>query len=554
MNINTESRFAVNPTSINMMRSKFNRDSRHKTTFNTGELIPIYVDEALPGDTFQMDMAHVIRMSTSIHPTMDNSYFEVYAFAVPYRLVMEHFKELMGENTTSKWEQTTEYEIPQITAPENTGWKKGTIADHFGLRTNTPGISVSALPFRAYALIVNEWFRDQNLQDPAYLSLDETTQTGTNGSNYITDIQNGGMPFNVGKYHDYFTSALPEPQKGPDVMLPLGTSAPVYGTGGDLQFAGTPGTNLVIRTKGTYGEDQTGTLDIWNRGKQTQEQTVGLSLATKEANKTPSIYTDLTQATAAKINDLRQAIAIQHLYETDARGGTRYREIIKAHFGVVSPDARQQVPEFLGGIKTPLNVDQVVQTSGTQTENGTQTTPQGNVTGFTHAGDTGALFTKSFTEHTIVMVLACVRTLHTYQQGIERMWFKKKRLDFYWPEFANLGEQAILNQEIFAQGTDKDKEAFGYQEPWAEYRYKPSIITGELRSDYEQTLDSWHYGDNYSKLPTLSNEWIQETKNNVDRTLAVQSSVADQFILDIAFKLECTRPMPVYGIPGLDKL
>lgn len=550
MNINTESRFAVNPTSINMMRSKFDRNSRHKTTFNTGELIPIYVDEALPGDTFQMDMAHVIRMSTSIHPTMDNSYFEVYAFAVPYRLVMEHFKELMGENTTSKWEQTTEYEIPQITAPPNTGWKKGTIADHFGIRINTPGLSVSALPFRAYALIVKEWFRDQNLQDPPYISLDETTQTGTNGSNYITDLQNGGMPFNVAKYHDYFTSALPEPQKGPDVMLPLGSSAPIYNLPGNtatdfVRYDGSP----VLSGALSIREQSGGSGILQNLASPNVNQSTA-DLRIKDN----TLFADLSLATAAKINDLRQAIAIQHLYETDARGGTRYREIIKAHFGVTSPDARQQIPEFLGGIKTPLNVDQVVQTSGTQTESGTQTTPQGNVTGFTHAGDAGALFTKSFTEHTIIMVLACVRTLHTYQQGIERMWFKKKRLDFYWPEFANLGEQAILNQEIFAQGTNQDKEAFGYQEPWAEYRYKPSIITGELRSDYKQTLDSWHYGDNYSKLPTLSNEWIQETKNNVDRTLAVQSSVTDQFILDIAFKLECTRPMPVYGIPGLDRL
>lgn len=544
MNINTESRFAINPTSINMQRSKFNRDSRHKTTFNTGELIPIYIDEAMPGDTFQMDMAHVIRMSTSIHPTMDNSYFEVYAFAVPYRLVMEHFKELMGENTTSKWEQTTEYEIPQIKSPDTTGWIKGTIADHMGLPINKPNLSVSALPFRAYALIVNEWFRDQNLQDPTYINLDETTQTGTNGSDYITDLQLGGMPFNVSKYHDYFTSALPEPQKGPDVLLPLGKSSPVKSTG-----------NFILQNKEGKNIELTVPQDIEERGYYSLNAYYNGTFSKNEEIKYKSgLEVDLSRATSAKINDLRQAIAIQHLYETDARGGTRYREIIKAHFGVTSPDARQQIPEFLGGIKTPLNVDQVVQTSGTQTSSGTQTTPQGNVTGFTHAGDVGSLFTKSFTEHTIIMVLACVRTLHTYQQGIERLWSRKKRLDFYWPEFAGLGEQAILNKEIFAQGNTEDDEAFGYQEPWAEYRYKPSIITGELRSDYELTLDSWHYGDHYSKLPTLSNEWIQETKNNVDRTLAVQSSLADQFILDIAFKLECTRPMPVYGIPGLEKL
>lgn len=553
MNINTESRFAINPTNIEIPRSKFDRSSRHKTTFNCGELIPIYVDDALPGDTFQMDMAHVIRMSTSIHPTMDNSYFEVYAFAVPYRLVMEHFKELMGENTTSKWEQTTEYEIPQITSPADTGWAKGTIADHMGLPINVPNLSVSALPFRAYALIVNEWFRDQNLQDPAYISLDETTQTGTNGSNYITDLQNGGMPFNVAKYHDYFTSALPEPQKGPDVMLPLGKQAPIITsklipqqyqstTPMRLQLAdgsgGLPEANKILKVGADGNLDSSANSDN-----------------TLNGHLQPSnLWASLENATSAKISELRQAIAVQHLYEADARGGTRYREIIKSHFGVTSPDARQQVPEFLGGMKTPLNVDQVIQTSGTQNESGTQTTPQGNVTGFTHAADADSLFVKSFTEHTIVMILACVRTLHTYQQGIERFWSKKKRLDFYWNELANIGEQAILNKEIYAQGKEEDEEAFGYQEPWAEYRYKPSIITGELRSTYSRTLDSWHYGDDYDKLPTLSNEWIQETKNNIDRTLAVQSSVADQFILDMAFKCECTRPMPIYGIPGLDKL
>lgn len=544
MNINTESRFAINPTNIEIPRSKFDRSSRHKTTFNCGELIPIYVDDALPGDTFQMDMAHVIRMSTSIHPTMDNSYFEVYAFAVPYRLVMEHFKELMGENTTSKWEQTTEYEIPQITSPANTGWAKGTIADHMGLPINVANLSVSALPFRAYALIVNEWFRDQNLQDPAYISLDETTQTGTNGDNYITDLQNGGKPFNVAKYHDYFTSALPEPQKGPEVLLPLGKSAPIFNaTSGDYMFSP------------QWFDDSGNLINGYNRLNSNGGQTnAGPSDDGYGARANLKLMTDLTKATSAGINELRQAIAVQHLYEADARGGTRYREIIKSHFGVTSPDARQQVPEFLGGMKTPLNVDQVIQTSGTQTEAGTQTTPQGNVTGFTHGADASSLFVKSFTEHTIVMILACVRTLHTYQQGIERFWSRKKRLDFYWNELANIGEQAILNKEIYAQGTNEDDEAFGYQEPWAEYRYKPSIITGELRSTYKLTLDSWHYGDDYEKLPVLSNEWIQETKNNVDRTIAIQSSVADQFILDMAFKCECTRPMPIYGIPGLDKL
>lgn len=556
MNINTNSRFAINPTSIDIQRSKFDRSSRYKTTFNAARLIPIYVDEALPGDTFQMDMAHVIRMSTSIHPTMDNSYLEVYAFSVPNRLVWEHWKEFNGENTTSAWEQTTEYEIPQITSPATTGWTKGTLADYMGLPTGIPNLSVSALPFRAYALIVNEWFRDQNLQDPAYINLDETTQTGVNSDNYITDLQNGGMPFRVAKYHDYFTSALPEPQKGPDVTIPLGKGAPVIT---DDRFKDTMPSYVQYGLKWMDSTNKQEVLPDSVRHLGVSKN--GLTYYSADTMTAGSnsivpynLVADLNNATSATINELRQAFAIQQLYEADARGGTRYTEIIKSHFGVTSPDARQQRPEFLGGIKTPLNVDQVLQTSGTQTSEGTQTTPQGNVSGFTHAANRDGLFTKSFTEHEIIMVLAVVRTLHTYQQGINRMFSRRKRFDFYWPALANIGEQAILNKEIYAQGTAEDEEAFGYQEAWADYRYKPSQITGELRSTYAQSLDSWHYGDDYSSLPVLGATWIQETQTNIDRTLAVQSSVADQFILDCAFKLECTRPLPVYSIPGLKTL
>lgn len=553
MNINTNSRFAINPTAIDIQRSKFDRSSRYKTTLNAGRLVPIYVDEALPGDTFQMDMAHVIRMSTSIHPTMDNSYLEVFAFSIPFRLVWEHWEEFNGENN-DEWEQETEYEIPQITAPEG-GWQKGTLADYMGLPIGIGNISVSALPFRAYTLVVKEWFRDQNLQKAPYISKDDTTQTGVNTDNYITDLQLGGMPFRVAKYHDYFTSALPEPQKGPEVMIPLGKSAPVYGNTQALGLSdGTYGYGMYVDTDGTlkmshedfgakYGQSVTGS-------PLTIKQTVGLDIAKEKSG----LITDLSDASGSTMNEFYQAVAIQKLYLTDARGGTRYREVLKAHFGVTSPDARQQIPEFLGGIKTPLNVDQVIQTSGTQTSEGTQTTPQGNVSGFTHSANRDGLFTKSFTEHEIIMVLAVVRTLHTYQQGINRMWSRRKRFDFYWPALANIGEQAILNKEIYAQGNNEDEEGFGYQEAWADYRYKPSQITGELRSTYAQTLDSWHYGDYYQSLPVLGSEWIKETEVNIDRTLAVQSSQADQFILDCAFKLECTRPMPVYSIPGIQTL
>lgn len=554
MNRNAESHFAT-LAKLDIKRSKFDRSTQLKTTFNAGELIPIFVDEVLPGDTFTMDTACVIRMSTPIHPVMDNAFLDTYFFFVPNRLVWNHWKEFNGENTTTAWEQTTEYEIPQITSPTG-GWQKGTIADYMGMPIGISNLSVSSLPFRAYVLIWNEWFRDQNLQDPAYLTLDDSTTTGTNGSTYQSDAQCGGKPLPVAKYHDYFTSALPEPQKGPAVELQLGDTAPVIGTGTALGITASTDDTL---TWGLYAQENWGALSANSSAKNqpvgtqiTPEQnlftgpskntTLGLSLNPENSG----VKALLSEATATTINSLRQAFQVQKLFERDARGGTRYTEIIKAHFGVTSPDGRQQRPEYLGGKRIPINVQQVLQTSATD-----ETSPQGNTAAFSLTGDRSSSFTKSFTEHGFIIGLCCVRTEHTYQQGIERMWNRKRRFDFYWPEFANIGEQAILNKEIYAQGTDTDNEAFGYQEPWAEYRYKPSRVSGAFRSTYAQSLDVWHYGDEYTSLPVLSDTFIRETKANIDRTLAVQSSVEDQFIADFYFRNVSVRPMPVYSIPGL---
>lgn len=556
MNRNTESKFAVNPTNIDMPRSMFDRSTQLKTTFNAGELIPIYVDEVLPGDTFSMDTALALRMSTPIHPVMDNCNLDLYYFFVPNRLVWEHWKEFNGENTTSKWEQTTEYMIPQIQAPAN-GWEKGTIADYMGLPIGIKNISVSHLPFRAYTLIWNDWFRDQNLQDPAYINTDETTLTGSNGNTYISDAQLGGKPLPVNKYHDYFTSALPEPQKGPAVLLPLGDSANVnvFGTGKTLGLTnGTTNFSLLTNSNSTNANHYIYDTDLFNKDVGTTHGTNGISSPVNAAigvttNPEQSGLTgiaDLSNATAATINQLRQAFQIQKLFEKDARGGTRYIEIIKSHFGVTSPDARQQRPEYLGGKRIPINMDQVLQTSSTDT-----ISPQGNTAAFSLTNDQSSSFTKSFTEHGFILGLACIRTEHTYQQGIDKMWSRKQRFDYYWPALANIGEQAILNKEIYAQGTAADEEAFGYQEAWAEYRYKPSKVTGAMRSTYAQSLDVWHYGDDYDAQPILSDAWIRETKANIDRTLAVQSSLEDQFIADFYFRNICTRPMPVYSIPGL---
>lgn len=552
MNRETEMHFSQNPTSLDMPRSKFDRSSQHKTTINTGDLVPIFVDEVLPGDTMTMDISSVIRMATPIYPVMDNAFADIYFFSVPNRLVWEHWREFMGENRTTHWEQETEYSVPQVTAPTG-GWAKGTIADYMGIPTKVSGISISSLFFRAYALIWNEWFRDENLKDPCMISLDETTQTGSNGTNYITDAQNGGMPCKVAKYHDYFTSCLPEPQKGPPVLLPLGENAPVWAAStANPNIGKKPETGAMSLTKlgepmSTSNRNVMFVTNSDGSGGWMTATTSGATQTSPEGTFYPNnLYADLTQATSATINQLRQAFAIQRMYEKDARGGTRYREIIKTHFSVTSPDARQQVPEYLGGLRCPINVDQVLQTSATDT-----TSPQGNTAAYSLTQIHQSLFTKSFTEHEMVIGLICIRTENTYQQGIERMFSRKTRFNFYWPSLANIGEQAVLNKEIYAQGTTADEEAFGYQEAWAEYRYKPSRVSGAMRSNYETTLDSWHYADYYKTQPTLSSQWIDEGRENVNRTIAVQDSLEDQFICDFYFKMEMARPMPIYSVPGL---
>jgi hypothetical protein len=548
MNRNTESHFSVNPINLDIQRSKFVRPSTHKTTFNAGNLIPIYVDEVLPGDTFKMNMSSVIRMSTPIYPVMDNANMDVYFFFVPNRLVWYHWKEFFGENNTTHWEQPVEYEAPQITAPAG-GWAKGTIADYMGIPTKIENISVQALPFRAYCKIWNDWFRDQNLKDPAMISMDETTTAGANTGDYVTNAEKGALPLKVAKYHDYFTAALPEPQKGPEVTIgavngyiPIVTrnELATNSTTNALRWnvnGNTPSALLVgIATgKNTDGTSNTFTPNTGGN-------------ATFTGNITPAnLWAEMGNNSATSINALRQAFAIQRLYEKNARGGTRYIEIIKAHFGVQSPDARQQRSEYLGGTRVPINMDQVVQTSNS----GDGITPQGNTAAYSLTAFNESMFTKSFTEHGYIIGLACIRTEHTYQQGIERFWSRKKMLDYYFPTLANLGEQAILNKEIYAQGNATDDEAFGYQEAWAEYRYKPSRVSGAMRSNYQATLDAWHYADKYTKQPILSSEWIDETSANIDRTLAVQSTTEDQFIADFYFACEATRPMPLYSIPGL---
>ena len=551
MNRNSQAHFATTPT-VETSRSKFDRSFTNKTTFNAGDLIPFYVDcGILPGDTVKMNTSHIVRMMTPIAPVMDNANLDTYYFFVPYRLIWEHWAEFMGENKTEPWTQNTEYEIPQIIAPKN-GWTKGSLADYMGYPTKVGGYKASALPFRAYALIYNEWFRDQNLKNPCYISMGDADITGKDITaadvDYVTDVEKGAIPCKAAKYHDYFTSCLPEAQKGPAVNIPLGNNAPVVMQKGDT----TTGT---IELPDARVGHEIGMYAGPNNYTFLTDQTTDSLITTNWAIK---LETDLSEAVGATVNQLRQAFAIQKFYEKQALYGTRYIEMIKGHFGVTNPDFRMQRPEYLGGMKTPINMNQVIQTDATGSQityidgqwGMTDKTPQGNTAAYSlTAGKNDDLFTHSFTEHGILMGLAVIRTVHTYQQGLNRQFSMKKFTDFYFPEFANLGNMPVFNKEIYLQNTDEDEEAFGYQEAWAHYRYFPDIVTGEMRSNYDQSLDVWHWADEYEELPSLGDKWIDETKENIQRTIAVQNH--DQFFGDFYFQAIYTRPMPLYSVPGL---
>lgn len=543
MNRNTEQHFGAVPR-IHTQRSKFDESHSIKTTMNVGDIVPIEITEILPGDSMQLDLAEIVRMATPLYPIMDNLYMDIYNFFVPARLIYEHWAEFWGENE-DPWIQQTEYQIPQIEAPEG-GWAAGTIADYMGIPTYVDGISVNALPFRAYAKIYNDWFRDENLLYNCHIYTDETTRTGSNGTTTVTDVELGGMPAKAAKLHDYFTSALPSPQKGPAVSIPLGTSAKVK-TGDVYDIQNTMPMKMHSVTGAglnTYGNMITdGSGYVSQNTDPTQQVSTG-----NIANLAPSnLYTDLSDATAATISELRVAFAVQKYYEQISRTGSRYIEWLRGVFGVESSDARLQRSEYLGGTRIPINIDQVIQTSSTDA-----VSPQGNTGAFSCTRSNDSMFTKSFEEHGYVLTLVAIRVEHSYQQGLDRMWTRKKWVDFYNPFFANLSEVGIRNDQIYAQGTDEDEEIFAYQEAWADYRFRPNRISGAMRSNYPNgSLDAWHFADDYSELPKLDDEWIVEPTANVDRTIAVSSQITNQFIADFYFKLYMTRPMPVYSIPGL---
>jgi hypothetical protein len=504
--------FSQAPTA-DIPRSSFNRSHGYKTTFDAGYLIPVYVDEALPGDTITMNPTMFARLNTPIYPIMDNMFLDVHFFSVPLRQIWDNFRKFTGEQVNPS--DSTDYTVPVSTATATTGYSNQSLQDYLGLPTQVADYEHSALFTRAYNHIYNEWFRDQNLVDSAVVDTDDGPDSP---ADYVLRKR--------GKRHDYFTSALPWLQKGDAVDLPLGETA-------------------LIATESNYGSALANRLTILDSGG-VERDLVSVSADNyrlhmdSDANGNP-LYADLSTATAATINQLRQAFQIQKLLERDARSGTRYSEIVKAHFGVSFMDVTYR-PEFLGGTSTPINVTSVPQTSETGT------TPQGTLAAFGTATLQGGGFTKSFTEHCIVMGIASVRADLTYQQGLNRMFSRSTRYDFYWPALAHIGEQSVLNKEIYLDGSSNDEDVFGYQERWAEYRYKPSLITGKLRSNDTLTLDAWHLSQEFGSLPALNQTFIEENPP-MDRVVAVTTE--PDFLMDCYFNLQCARPMPLYSVPGL---
>lgn len=544
-------------------RSKFDRSHQLLTTINEGDLVPIYCDEVLPGDTARVRLNGLIRMSTPIYPIMDNCYMDTYFFFVPCRLLWEHWENMFGENDTDYWAEKTEYSTPMAEI-SGEGIGNGTIGDYFGIPTNVP-LKVNALPARAYAMIYNEWFRDENLEAPIMIGYKKTDDAGSsadpkadgekyaNKPEYTATLSEGALyatkPAKAGKFHDYFTSCLPSPLKNDPVEINLTGNAPLkLGTAEGEKIPSLEtgkGPEMVVgRTTNTPGS-------LIYTGNPNEKKIQFTGEKDGEPGSGGYIFADLSKVNAISIQDLRMAIALQHIFEADARNGTRYREFLSGTWGVTSPDSRLQIPEYIGGQRIAINVNQVVQTSQTDTKTGQAL---GNTAAYSLTTCSKQMVDYAATEYGFIIGLAVVRVEHSYQQGLATKWTRGGRFTYYDPRLAALGEQPVYNREIYAQGTAEDNEIFGYQEAWADYRYKPSYVTGEMRSNYQTSLDAWHYADDYDKLPRLSAEWIQEGQQNIDRTIAVTSNISHQFLCDFYFTEDWYREMPIYSIPGIERI
>ena len=556
MNRNNERHFNQVPET-HVSRTRFKRDQNILTTFDAGKLIPFYVDEVLPGDTFSVDTAAIIRMTTPKYPVMDDAYIDFYYFYCPNRILWDNFKQFMGEVDDRPWMPKKTYKVPKIilktqNIAENKVPFESSILDYMGVPTKmfsneqNRKVEINALPVRAYVKIWNEFFRDQNVGNAATFRTDDAdVEYHENKENEqeltLQQAITGGRCLPVSRFHDYFSSCLPSPQRGPEVAIGLTGNAPVCAYYGVNTV---PITKPLTVVNGPLGENAGILQNNRVEGREAQ-----FYVANANGDADGFLAADMTNIETATINQLRQAFAIQHYYEALARGGSRYREQVRALFGVSISDKTVQIPEYLGGGRYHVNMNQIVQTSGQEADNGTP------------IGETGAMsvtpinessFTKSFEEHGFVIGVMCVRHDHSYQQGLERFWSRSDRLDYYFPQFANLGEQPVKKKEIMLTGTSTDEETFGYQEAWADYRMKPNRVSGKMRSNADGTLDFWHYADNYETVPTLSQEWMDEGKAEIARTLIVQNE--PQFFGAIRVMNKTTRCMPLYSVPGLEKL
>lgn len=565
MNRNNERHFNQIPE-MKASRTRFNRDQTILTTFDSGKLIPFYVDEVLPGDTFNVNTSAIIRMTTPKYPVMDDAFIDFYYFYCPNRILWDDFKQFMGEVEETPWMPKKEYKVPQIVITVTGGGiskpAEGTILDYMGVPTKIKNtFKINALPVRGYVKIWNEFFRDENVENAATIRTtsedvvyDTGTQTGTDEKeatikNRLENAYKGGYCLPVSKFHDYFTSCLPYPQRGPEVKLPMQGNAPV-GLYGDQELKNfrTSGGKQAIYFNQNIGDSFTAGITN-NQSGYRVSQISGSSSSTTHVGDVGYLGADLSAVTAATINDLRKAVAVQQYYEALARGGSRYREQVQALWDVVISDKTVQIPEYLGGGRYHVNINQIVQTSGQQ---GNTDTPIGETGAMSVTPINESSFTKSFEEHGFVIGVCCVRHNHSYQQGLERFWSRADRLDYYVPQFANLGEQPVKKKEIMLTGTKTDEETFGYQEAWADYRMKPNRVSGKMRSNATGTLDFWHYADNYKTVPTLSQEWMVEEETEIARTLIVQDE--PQFFGAIRVANKTTRRMPLYSVPGLYKL